>query len=69
MGVLTILNLVTGVATVIPALITEAIAIKNALSKSGSNFQVDIQTLATDIVKTTGDDIADIEAWNAAHPA
>lgn len=69
MGVLTILNLLTGITTVVPALITEAIAIKNALAKSGANFQVDIQNLETDTVKTTGDDIADINAWNAAHPA
>lgn len=68
MGVLSILNLATGVATVIPALISEGIAIKNALEKSGADFQVEFKALSDDIVKTTGDTLADIAAWNAAHP-
>jgi len=69
MGLLTILNLATGVVSIVPGLVTELIAIKNALSKSGANFQSEIKTLEDDTLKTTGDDLADIAAWNAAHPA
>lgn len=69
MGILQILNLVTGAVTVGTGLIPDIIAIKNALSKDGSNFQVTISTLNGDTIQTTGSDISDIDAWNAAHPA
>lgn len=69
MGILQILNIVTGAVTVAGGLIPDIIAIKNALSKDGSNFQVTISTLNGDTIQTTGSDISDIDVWNAAHPA
>jgi hypothetical protein len=69
MGILTILNLVTGITSVINVLIPEAIAIKNALTQSGVNFDVTVKTIEGDIVTTTGQTDADIAAWTAAHPA
>jgi hypothetical protein len=69
MGVLTILNIATGIVSLLTGVVPEIIAIKNALDQSGANFQTSIQTLETDVLKTTGDTIADIEAWKTAHPA
>lgn len=69
MGVLSILNLATGITSLLPGVITELIAIKNALSQTGSSFKSAILSLDGDIVKTTGDTQKDAQAWLAAHPA
>lgn len=66
--ILKILNISSGITTVVTGLVPELIAIKNALSKSGSDFQTDIASLEGDIMKTTGDTVADIEAWKQANP-
>jgi hypothetical protein len=69
MGVLAIVNLATGIMSLLPGVVTELIAIKNALGQTGSNFQATITSLDGDIVQTTGDTAKDAEAWLAAHPA
>lgn len=69
MGILQILNLATGGLSLLPGVITELIAIKNALSQTGANFTTTLSTLDGDIVATTGQTEADAAAWLAAHPA
>jgi hypothetical protein len=67
-GILTITNVATGLVATAEGVITHLIQIKNALSKTGENFDMDIKTLDGDIVPTTGDTVKDADAWLAAHP-
>lgn len=69
MGVLTIVNTVTGIVSLLPGVVQQLIAIKNALDQSGAQFQTTINALDADIVTTTGNTEADAAAWLAAHPA
>lgn len=68
MGILTIINAVGAVLGIASGLIPNLIAIKNALGQSGANFTSTIMTLEGDIVTVTGNTIADVDTWNAAHP-
>lgn len=69
MGVLAIVNAVGAILGVASGLVPNLIAIKNALGQSGADFTATIRTLEGDIVTVTGNTVADVDAWNAAHPA
>lgn len=69
MGILAIVNAVGAILGVASGLVPNLIAIKNALGQSGADFTATIRTLEGDIVTVTGNTVADVDAWNAAHPA
>ena len=69
MGILTILNAVGAVLGIALGEVPNLINILNALKQTGADYDGTIKTVEGDIVTVTGNTIADVDAWNAAHPS